>query len=297
VLGAAAGGGLPQWNCGCANCRDARSGRLEPRTQSSVAIRDDGGQWFLVNASPDLPAQIRAFPELQPHAGALRGTPIAGILLTNADLDHVLGLFLLREGGRLHICATKAVRETLDKSIGLTPVLNSFCGVLWHLPAGDDFAPLESEAGKSSLLCRAIGLPGGPPLFAKGKRPGQRHSVAYQFTEQRSGRRLLVAPDVGECNAALAAALHESDAVLFDGTFWSGNELAQVKARARTAADMGHLTIKDDSLALLGGLRAQRKIYIHINNTNPVLCPGSPEQAAVAAAGIEVGYDGLEFEL
>jgi pyrroloquinoline quinone biosynthesis protein B len=297
VLGAAAGGGLPQWNCGCANCRDARRGRIEPSTQSCVAIRDDGGQWFLVNASPDLPVQICAFSELQPEPGALRGTPIAGILLTNADLDHVLGLFLLREGGRLHIYAPNAVRETLDKSIGLTSVLDSFCGVLWHLPSDADFAPLQSDAGKSSLLCRAIGLPGKAPLFAQEKRPDETHSVAYQFMDQRTGRRLLVAPDVGECNAALSAALQESDAVLFDGTFWSGDELGGVKAQARTAADMGHLTIKDDSLALLGGLRAQRKIFIHINNTNPVLCPGSPEQAAVAAVGIEVGYDGLEFEL
>ncbi|MGO8699482.1 MAG: pyrroloquinoline quinone biosynthesis protein PqqB [Limisphaerales bacterium] len=297
MLGAAAGGGLPQWNCGCANCRAARNGQIEPRTQSSVAIGDDRGRWFLVNASPDLPAQIRSFPELQPHAGALRGTPIAGVLLTNADLDHVLGLFLLREGGRLHIYATNTVRQTLDRSMGLTPLLDAFCGVAWRLPSENDFAPLEGGEGKSSLLCRAIGLPGKPPLFAEGKHREGTHSVAYQFMDQRTGRRLLVAPDVAECHGALSAALQESDAVLFDGTFWSGNELSRVKPQARTAADMGHLTIKDDSLALLGGLRAPRKIYVHINNTNPVLCPGSPEQAAVAAAGIEVGYDGLEFEL
>jgi pyrroloquinoline quinone biosynthesis protein B len=262
-----------------------------------VAIGDDRGQWFLVNASPDLPAQIRAFAELQPQPGALRGTPLAGILLTNADLDHVLGLLLLREGGRLHVYATNTVRQTLDGSIGLTPLLDAFCGVTWHPPSENDFAPLEGEGGKSSVVCRAIGLPGKPPLFANGKRLGEKHSIAYQFMDHRTSRKLLVAPDVAECNAALSAALQESDAVLFDGTFWSGNELSRVKARARTASDMGHLTIKDDSLALLGELRGQRKVYIHINNTNPVLCSGSPEQAAVAAAGIEVGYDGLEFEL
>ena len=297
MLGAAAGGGLPQWNCGCANCHDARAGRIEPRTQSSVAIGDDRGQWFLVNASPDLPAQILSFSELHPQTDTLRGTPIAAVLLTNADLDHVLGLFLLREGGRLHIYAPNAVRETLDNAIGLTPVLDAFCGIAWHSASGHDFAPLESEQGKSSLLCRAIGLPGKPPLFAKGRNAGETQSVAYQFLEQKTNRRLLVAPDVGECHAALSAALQESDAVLFDGTFWSGDELAGVKKQARTAADMGHITIKDGSLALLSGLRAQRKIYIHINNTNPVLSPGSPERAAVAAAGMEVGYDGLEFEL
>jgi pyrroloquinoline quinone biosynthesis protein B len=139
-----------------------------------VAIGDDRGQWFLVNASPDLPAQILSFSELHPQTDTLRGTPIAAVLLTNADLDHVLGLFLLREGGRLHIYAPNAVRETLDNAIGLTPVLDAFCGIAWHSASGHDFAPLESEQGKSSLLCRAIGLPGKPPLFAKDATPAKR---------------------------------------------------------------------------------------------------------------------------
>jgi pyrroloquinoline quinone biosynthesis protein B len=298
VLGAAAGGGLPQWNCGCLNCGQARLGRIEPRTQSSVAIQDDCGNWFLVNASPDLPAQIRAFPALQPAPDTLRGTPIAGILLTNADLDHVLGLLTLREGGRLHIHAGKIVRETLDRAIGLTAILDAFCGVEWHEPPESDFAPLlGTDAGQSSVLYRAIGLPGGPPIFARNQLPNGSHSVAYQFTDRNTGGRLLVAPDVADCNDALTAAMRESDAVLFDGTFWSGDELSRVKTRARTAAQMGHLTIRDHTLALLGKLPAARKIYIHINNTNPVLSPGSPEQTAVVSAGIVVGYDGLDFEV
>jgi pyrroloquinoline quinone biosynthesis protein B len=267
-------------------------------TQSSVAIRDDQGEWFLVNASPDLSAQINACPDLQPRSDALRDTPIAGVLLTNADLDHVLGVISLREGGRLHVHATKAVRETLAGGLRLTSIMDAFCGVEWHEPPQADFAPLigrQKEQG--SLLYRAIGLPGGPPSFAGDSCPNGVHSIAYFFMDRKTGGRLLVAPDVAGCNDALAAALLEADAVLFDGTFWSGDELSQVKATARTAAEMGHVTIKDQSVALLKKLPARRKIYIHVNNTNPVLSPDSPERAAVAAAGIEVGHDGLEFEL
>jgi pyrroloquinoline quinone biosynthesis protein B len=267
-------------------------------TQSSIAIRADSGGWFLVNASPDLPAQIHAFPDLQPGSAALRGTPISGVLLTNADLDHVLGLLSLREGGRLQIHASKAVRETLDGCLGLTSILDAFCGVSWHEPPQADFAPLSgTKGGQGSLVYRSIELPGGPPVFARGKRRDGVHSLAYHFMDRNTGGRLLVAPDVACCNDALAAAMLESDAVLFDGTFWSGDELLRVKAMARSADEMGHVTIKDHSLDLLGRLPARHKIYIHINNTNPVLSPNSPERAAVVASGIVVGYDGLEFEI
>ena len=289
---------MPQWNCGCANCCDARLDRIPPLTQSSVAICDDRGEWFLINASPDLRAQISACSDLQPRSAALRGTPISGVLLTNADLDHVIGLLSLREGGRLNIHATNAVRDTLAECLGLDAILDAFCGVDWHEPPQADFAPLVGmDGGEGSLVYRAIELPGGPPLFARGRHPDGAHSVAYSIMDRNTGGRLLVAPDVGGWNDALAEAMLESDAVLFDGTFWSGDELSRVKAKAPTAAEMGHVTIRDHSLALLGKLPAARKIYIHINNTNPVLSPGSPERAEVAAAGIVVGYDGLEFEI
>jgi pyrroloquinoline quinone biosynthesis protein B len=289
---------LPQWNCGCPNCSKARLGQIRHLTQSSVAIGDDRGQWFLINAAPDLPAQIAAFPALQPRPGVLRNTPIAAVLLTNADLDHTLGLLSLREGGRLNVHATRAVRETLDCCPGVTAILDAFCGVAWQEPPEGDFAALRGTDGtESGLEYQAIGLPGNPPKFAKDNDSHGRHSVAYQVVDRRTGGRLLVAPDVAELTGELRAALLESDAVLFDGTFWSGDELARVKDKASTAAEMGHVTIKDVSLALLGGLSAARKVYIHINNTNPVLAPGSLERAAVEAAGIAVGFDGLEFEL
>jgi pyrroloquinoline quinone biosynthesis protein B len=289
---------LPQWNCNCPNCSRARLGQIPVLTQSSVAIGDDQSRWFLINASPDLPAQIAAFPSLQPGSAKLRNSPIAGVLLTNADLDHTLGLLSLREGGRLNIYATNAVREAADLCPGVTTIMNAFGGVAWQEPPEDALVALRGVDGvESSVRFRAIRLPGKPPGFARGICPDGRHSVAYQLVDQRTGGRLLVAPDVAGLNEALQTAMLDSDAVLFDGTFWSGDELAKFKDQAVSAAEMGHVTIKDCSLALLGRLPAARKIYMHINNTNPVLAPGSPERAAVEAAGIMVGFDGLEFEL
>ncbi len=289
---------MPQWNCACPNCRAARLGRIPPLTQSSVAIGDDAGRWFLINASPDLPAQIRACPDLNPGQGAPRGTPVSEVVLTNADLDHVAGLLSLREGGRLRVHATKAVRNTLDRCLGLTAIMEAFCGIDWIEPPTADFAPLPGcKEGRASLVYRAVELPGRPPVFARGKTPDGIHNAAYCIVDTKTGGRLLLAPDVAGWNDALTGAMAASDAILFDGTFWSGDELRRFKPAASTAAEMGHLTIKDHSLARLGGLPARRKIYIHVNNTNPVLSPGSAERTAVEAAGIVVGYDGLEFEI
>ncbi len=222
------------------------------------------------------------------------------MLLTNADLDHTLGLLSLREGGRLKkfMRHWKAIRETVDLCPGVTAIMDAFGGVAWEEP-GDTLTALRGVDGaESSVRFRAIGLPGKAPKFAKGIDPGGRHSVAYQLVDTRTGGKLLMAPDVAGLNEELQKAMLESDAVLFDGTFWSGDELAQVKDRAASAAEMGHVTIKDCSLSLLGRkLPAARKVYIHINNTNPMLAPGSPERAAVEAAGLVVGFDGLEFEI
>jgi pyrroloquinoline quinone biosynthesis protein B len=235
---------------------------------------------------------------LHPNAASLRGTPISAVLLTNADLDHIAGLFSLREGGRLSLHATKAVRESVDEGLRLTSVLNAFCGLDWIEPPVTDFAPLGGgKASPSSLAYRAIPLPGGPPIFSSETAPEGVHSVAYYFEDSNTGGRLLVAPDVAGWTDALTAAMAEADAVLFDGTFWSEDELQRIKPAARTATQMGHLTIKDGSLAKLSKLPATHRAYIHINNTNPVLAPGSPERAAVDSAGIVVGYDGLEFEI
>jgi pyrroloquinoline quinone biosynthesis protein B len=252
----------------------------------------------LINVSPELSAQLNRFPELHPKTYPPRNSPIRDVLITNSDLDHVLGLFSLREGDRLKVCATAAVRATLTQSLGMENVLNSFCGLTWREPPIKDFEPLDLDSPvETGLRFRAIELHGAPPRFSPGPPLKGVHSVAYIFESSRTKLRLLVAPDVGAVNPALRMALESADAVLFDGTFWSKEELGSIRPGAPEANEMGHVTIKDCSLELLAGMRAQKKIYIHINNTNPILMKDSAQRKAVEAAGLTVGWDGLEFEV
>lgn len=302
LLGTAAGGGFPQWNCNCANCRAVRNGEsgLAPRSQSCVAISADGKRWFLLNASPDVRAQIESFPPLQPAHGATRGTGIEGVLITNADLDHTLGLFILREGGPLSIYATPTVREALSQGLSIDSVLSSYCRLTWHAPP-ETLTPLRRAGGEASgLLYQAFALPGKPPRYReRHAAPDPGDCVGYRFLDEKSGRTLLFLPDVAALNNEAHALLKECDALLMDGTFWSDDEMARMGAGTTPASRMGHWPVggEDGSLALLKTLPIPRKIYTHINNTNPMLRPGSAEHAAVQAAGCEVGVDGLEFEL
>jgi pyrroloquinoline quinone biosynthesis protein B len=274
ILGSAAGGGLPQWNCLCGNCAAARKGEIAPRTQSSVAVSADDQRWFLVNASPDLPRQIESAPALQPQPGSLRNSPIAGVLLTNADLDHTLGLLLLRQQQTpVLVYASDATRSALD---WLQLLLHPFGGSTWRTASGD-FNSLSN-----GLAFRAIDL---------------HKSNAFQLRDEVSGRAALVAPVVGELTAELRDAINTSDVILFDGTFWNDDELRAVRRDARSAREMNHLPISDSSLALLRHSPARRKIYMHINNTNPILMPGARERALVQQAGIEIACDGLEIIL
>jgi pyrroloquinoline quinone biosynthesis protein B len=288
---------VPQWNCACANCEAARAGRIPARTQSSVAVSADGAHWYLINASPDLRSQIEAFLPPGPHEEALRRSPIEAVLLTNADLDHVLGLFLLREGGRLTIHAAAAVRRALLQGLRLDEVLNTFCGVEWHEPTPDFSALPLRDGSASGLSARAILLPGEPPGFARDVEPGNLgHSVAWQIADDATGARALIAPDVAEITDELHAAMENSDAVFLDGTFWSDEELQRVKPLARTAREMGHLPVSE-SLHAPAWRAVRHKVLIHINNTNPILAPGSSERAQVEAAGMMLGEDGMDFEL
>jgi pyrroloquinoline quinone biosynthesis protein B len=275
VLGSGAGGGLPQWNCACANCVAARMGKIEPQTQSSIAISADSEEHqscWLINASPDLLRQIERTRQLQPSSSPSRNSRIAGVLLTNADIDHALGLLLLREQEKsLVVYATDEARGALA---WLNSLLARFSGIEWR-EIGADFQPLDR-----TLSFRAIEL---------------RHSVAYQFRSDTSRGTTLFAPSVGELTAELRDAVQNSDVVFFDGTFWSDHELAKVRPGARRAREMNHLPISDGSLDLLRQSRARRKIYTHINNTNPILMPGSRERAQLEQAGIENARDGLEI--
>ena len=277
ILGSAAGGGLPQWNCACVNCVAARAGKIDPQTQSSIAISADSKEFqscWLINASPDLPRQIESATWLHPRRNESRNTPIAGVLLTNADIDHALGLLLLRQQEKpLVVYATDETRAGLT---WLDRTLARFCGIEWR-PVTSKFQSLDS-----GLAFRAIELP---------------DSVAFQFRDDTSSLTALFAPSVGGWTEQLSNAIHTSDLVLFDGTFWSEEELGRVRPGARSAREMNHLPINDGSFDVLRRSPARRKIYTHINNTNPILMPGSHERAQVEKAGIEIARDGLEIHL
>src|ERR1017187_3838270 len=219
LLGAAAGGGVPQWNCNCPVCREARAGtgRVQPRTQSSVAVSADGRRWYLLNASPDIRAQIGSAPPLQPSAAKTRGSPIEAVLLTNADLDHTLGLLLLREGEKLFVHATANVRQSLTQGISVAPALESFCGMEWIQPPAKP-SPLPCRDGsQSGLLYQALPLTGRPPRFMKKTTmPSAGNVIGYRIVDGKTGGRLLFLPDIAALDEALLRLLPECDALLFD---------------------------------------------------------------------------------
>jgi len=275
ILGSAAGGGLPQWNCACANCTAARAGKITPQTQSSIAVSGDAEgfhRWFLINASPDLARQIESMPRLQPRRDSPRNTPVGGVLLTNADIDHALGLLLLREQEMPLVVF--ASDETQAALAWLDTVLARFHGIEWRKTSS------EFQTLSDGIAFRAIELP---------------KSIAFQFRDDSSGATALFAPSVGELTDELRNTVHGSDIVLFDGTFFSDGELAAIRPGARSARQMNHLPISDGSLEFLHQSPARRKIYTHINNTNPILMPSSRERAHVKQSGIEIARDGLEI--
>ena len=301
LLGTAAGGGVPQWNCNCAICREARagSGRVRPRTQSSVSVSADGQHWFLLNASPDIRAQIESAPALQPADGKVRGSPIEAVLLTNADLDHTLGLLLLREGAKLRVHAPAKVQHALTDGISVAPVLASFCGIKWIEPAAETMPLLQRDGSPSGLLYQAFPVPGHSPRFMKRRVFQSGHVVGYRITDEKTGGRLLFLPDVAALDEGLIKLLAECEMVLFDGTFWSEDEMRERGVGNLLASDMGHVPISgaSGSLKVLADVAAKHRIYVHINNTNPILLEDSPERAAVMAAGCSIGQDGMEFTI
>jgi pyrroloquinoline quinone biosynthesis protein B len=302
ILGSAAGGAFPQWNCACANCSAVRAGTFhgKPRTQTQVAITEDRRSWFLLGASPDLRAQIEATPELHPREG-LRRSPIAGAVLANADLDHVLGLLLLRELQPLRIHATPSVRRILQED-------NSMFGMLKRIP--NQTAWTDVEPGKQFHLCNAQGEDSGLrcqtwplgvhyPAYVTAQRQAQlTHGEASLgfILEPPSGSRLAYMPAVPELDDALLQQLDACDVLLFDGTFWSDDELIRVQGSGQTARQMGHIPV-ESVLTRLAGVRRPRKIFLHINNTNPMLDEGSPQYRQVRGAGWEVAEDGWQFDL
>lgn len=300
LLGTAAGGGVPQWNCNCEVCRRSRdgSGSVLPRTQSSAALSADGRRWFLLNASPDLRAQLEAFPPLQPPSASSRGSPIEAVLVTNADLDHTLGLLLMREGEPLLIHAPTPVQKSL--AVSIRPILESFCGARWTEPPRTPAPLLCRDGSDSGLSYQAIDLAGKAPRFNQGNdRAGTGHVIGYRVVDNQTGGRLLFLPGVAALGPDLVAELPQAEALLFDGTFWSERELQERAGAGKPASEMGHVPISGagGSLKVLAALKARHKVYTHINNTNPMLVENSDERQAVEAAGCRVGFDGLELSI
>ena len=310
ILGSAAGGGFPQWNCACANCSGVRAGAFhgKARTQTQVAITQDGGSWLLLGASPDLRAQIEATPELHPRAqlGAEtpRHSPIAGVVLTNADLDHVLGLLLLRELQPLRVYATASVRRILREDNTMFGMLERVANqASWEdFTPGESF-PLRTPAGEDSgLRGRAVSLGTHFPAYISAARQGQlapRESSLGLLIDSASGKRLAYMPAVPEIDDALLREFEAADLLFFDGTFWSDDELIRTQGGGNTARQMGHVPVSspEGSLKKLAGLRRPRKIYLHINNTNPMLDESGPENQQVREAGWEIAEDGWQFDL
>ncbi|MER6221408.1 pyrroloquinoline quinone biosynthesis protein PqqB [Streptomyces sp900105755] len=291
VLGSAAGGGSPQWNCGCPVCAAVRSGAGLARTQSSVAVSADRRRWFLINASPDVRAQIEVFPGLHPRDD--RTTPLEAVLLTDAELDHTLGLLLLREARALRLYATQAVRKTLFDGSGILRTLERYCPVEWHAVIPD--AGLALAEG---LSCRAFDVPTVKrDRFATGVDHGR--VVGYRLADERSGGTLVYLPGVQSLTPALHVEIEGCDCLLIDGTCWRDDELVRLGLAGKTSREMGHLPIDgpDGSLAQLPSLGVGRTIFVHMNNTNPVLLEGAPERRTVEESGMEVATDGLEVQV
>jgi pyrroloquinoline quinone biosynthesis protein B len=297
VLGSAAGGGFPQWNCACPPCRAVRDGSrpARPRTQSSIAVSADRRRWFLLNASPDVHAQIEACPALHPAGGpdGSRGVPLQAVLLTDAELDHTLGLLLLREGSGLVVHATEATRDTLYDGTALLRTLEAYCPVEWRPVVPGVDVPLAD-----GLSYRAFDVPTTKrPRFGSGSREGR--VVGYRLTDGRSGRAVVHLPVVQELTPAVCAELEDCSCLLVDGTCWSDDELLRLGLARRTAREMGHLPISGPggSLERLAALGVPRTVYTHVNNTNPILLEDAPERRVLEQHGMEVAVDGLELEV
>lgn len=299
VLGSSAGGGFPQWNCNCANCDGLRHGRIraQARTQSSVAVSVNNSDWLLVNASPDVLAQIRATPELQP-ARAQRDSGIAAVLLMDAQIDHVTGLLMLRERqSPLPLLATPEVLSDVAEGFPLTRILSHYCGIT-PVPLSPE-GGFMAVPGLPGLSIRPVLLSSKPPPYSPFRecpRPGD--NIGLLMDNPATGQRVFYAPGLGEMTPELLALMAECSVLLVDGTFWTEDEMQRLGLSGKSAAEMGHLpqTGPQGMIAQLDTLPASiRKILIHINNTNPILREDSAERALLTAHGIEVAFDGMDI--
>jgi pyrroloquinoline quinone biosynthesis protein B len=305
ILGSAAGGGFPQWNCNCRNCECLRAGSFKgkSRTQTQVAISNDDRTWFLLNTSPDLRLQIEATPALHPR-NAGRDSPIAGVLLTSGDIDQIAGLLSLRELQAFRVFCTASIRQILREDNSTFAMLNRVPDqVLWTEIASDgSFSLLTVASADSGIGCTVFSLGSRYPAYVSRERVASlkpEEALLGAIVTSSSGGRLAYMPAVPAVDDSLLRRLEDADLLLFDGTFWSDDELIRVQGGGSTAREMGHVAVSgaDGSLRKLMGLRRPRKVFVHLNNTNPMLDESGPEYREVLAAGWEVAEDGWSLEL
>lgn len=300
VLGSAAGGGFPQWNCNCPNCHGVRTGSIKatPRTQSSIAVSSNAVDWVLFNTSPDLLAQLAAFPALQP-ARAIRDTAIKAIVFMDSQIDHTTGLLMLREGCPHEIYCSDMVFEDLSTGFPLFEMLKHWNGGINRHPIpldGNSF----SIAGIENLSFTAIPVTGKAPPYSPHRNDAHvGDNIGIKVTDDVSGKAVFYAPGLGEVTDQTRQLMSEADCLLIDGTFWEEDEMRVVGLGEKKAADMGHLPQSGAGgmLDVLRPMNKPRKILIHINNTNPILNEESEQRQRVLDEGVEVSYDGMEVEL
>jgi pyrroloquinoline quinone biosynthesis protein B len=299
ILGSAAGGAFPQWNCDCSNCHAVRGGQFrgKARSQTQVAVSSDGKSWFLLGASPDLRSQIEGSPELHPRSGT-RNSPICGVVLASADLDHVLGLLLLRELQPFRVHAAESVIGILRDGNSMFRMLNRMPDqVQWQtIRAGERFTLGSST--EDGICCRAVAVSSRYPAYA-GQIPEAKEAVVGLVLTAASGETMGFFPQVARLTPELKNLFASLECLLLDGTFWSDDELIRVQGSGQRASEMGHVPVGGEggTLQQLAALRTPRKMYIHINNTNPMLNEAGAEYRAVRDAGWELAEDGCHFTL
>ncbi len=304
ILGSAAGGGFPQWNCNCRNCQALRAGtfRGKSRTQTQVALSADNDSWFLLNASPDLRLQIEACPRLHPRQG-LRQSPIQAVVLTSADIDNIAGLLSLRELQPFSIYCTSALRKLLTEHNIVFNMLNRVPNqALWKdIYPGERFPLLGLGDEDSGIFGEALPVGCHYPAYISVAREAELtpEQASLGLLVESAGKRMAYLPAVASMDDSLLARLETTDLVLFDGTFWNDDELIQVQGSGPTARQMGHVPVSgpEGSLQKLAGLKRPRKMFIHVNNTNPMLDESSPQYRDVQNAGWEIAEDGLRVDL
>lgn len=299
VVGSAAGGGYPQWNCNCVMCRAVRENQegFTPRTQSSIAVEGTNGRWLLVNVSPDIRAQIEASPPLQPRHG-VRDSGIGAILLMDSQIDHVTGLIMLRESGHpLPVYCTERVRSDLESGFPIFRILDSYCGVDTRTVTPDRRSFTVPEV--PGIRITPVPLTSAAPPYSPHRAAPDVGDNIGILIEGETGGAAFYAPGLGEADEGLDPWFRRADCLLVDGTTWTDDELSRQLGSGKRAREMGHLPQSGPggTIELLRRYDASRKVLIHINNTNPILNEHSPERGALRAEGIEVAYDGMEIEL